>query len=40
MLIDRGFDKEKYFVYNGIDLGSEIDYVSKEEFLNRYNIRI
>ncbi|HSH35938.1 glycosyltransferase family 4 protein [Schnuerera sp.] len=39
MLIGRGFKKEKIFtVYNGIDLESEIDYVSKEDFLNRYNI--
>ena len=39
MLVDRGFDEDKIFtVYNGIDLKSELDYVSKEEFLNRYNI--
>lgn len=40
MLIDRGFKKNKIFtVYNGIDLESEMDYVSREEFLSRYNIQ-
>ncbi|MBU5438505.1 glycosyltransferase family 4 protein [Tissierella sp. MSJ-40] len=39
MLINRGFKKEKIFtVYNGIDLEDELEYVSKEEFLGRYNI--
>lgn len=39
MLVDRGFKEDKIFVvYNGIDLEEEIEYVSKEEFLNRYNI--
>lgn len=39
MLIERGFKEEEIFiVYNGIDLENEINYVSKEEFLSRYNI--
>ncbi|NLY66776.1 MAG: glycosyltransferase family 4 protein [Tissierellia bacterium] len=39
MLVDRGFKEDKIFVvYNGIDLEEEVEYVSKEEFLNRYNI--
>lgn len=39
MLVDRGFEEKKIFtVYNGIDLESKMDYVSKEEFLNRYDI--
>mgnify|MGYP001400274185 CR=1 FL=1 len=39
MLVNRGFKEEKIFtVYNGIDLESDIDYISKEDFLNRYNI--
>ena len=39
MLVERGFNEDKIFtVYNGIDLDGEIDYVSREEFLNRYNI--
>lgn len=41
MLVDRGFREDKIFtVYNGIDFNSELDYVSKKEFLNRYNISI
>lgn len=39
MLIDRGFKEEEiYVVYNGIDIEKEEKYVSKEEFLKRYNI--
>ena len=39
MLVDRGFDEKKIFiVYNGIDMDDEPNYVSKEEFFNRYNI--
>ncbi|TCS91648.1 glycosyltransferase involved in cell wall biosynthesis [Keratinibaculum paraultunense] len=39
MMESRGFEGDKIFtVYNGIDLESEIEYVSKEEFLKRYNI--
>ncbi|NLX61109.1 MAG: glycosyltransferase [Tissierellia bacterium] len=39
MLVERGFSKDKIFVvYNGIDLEEEVKYVSKEEFLKRYNI--
>lgn len=39
MLIERGFKAERiYTAYNGIDLEDEITYVSKEEFLIRYNI--
>ncbi|MCG4582327.1 glycosyltransferase family 4 protein, partial [Anaerosalibacter bizertensis] len=39
MLLDRGFKKDKIFtVYNGIDLNNKMDFVSKEEFFNRYNI--
>ncbi len=41
MMEDRGGFKggDKIFtVYNGIDLESEMEYVSKEKFLERYNI--
>ena len=39
MLVSRGFKEDKIFtVYNGIDLESQMDYVSREEFLQRYNI--
>lgn len=39
MLVDRGFNKDQiYTVYNGIDIDQKIDYVSKEEFLARFNI--
>lgn len=39
MLVSRGFESSKiYVVYNGIDLDEEMQYVSKEEFLNRYDI--
>jgi len=39
MLVDRGFNENRIFVvYNGIDLEDEPVYVSKEEFLDRYNI--
>lgn len=39
MLIDRGFNENRIFtVYNGIDLEIAPEYVSKDEFLNRYNI--
>ncbi|NLY77577.1 MAG: glycosyltransferase family 4 protein [Tissierellia bacterium] len=39
MLEARGFDSKKIFiVYNGIDLDSQPDYVSKEDFFHRYNI--
>lgn len=40
MLVNRGFKEDRIFVvYNGIDLEDEFSYVSKEEFLNRYNIK-
>lgn len=39
MLIERGFKKETiYTAYNGIDFHEDINFVAKEEFLNRYNI--
>lgn len=39
MLINRGFKEEDIFtVYNGIDMDNEAFFVSKDEFLNRYNI--
>ncbi len=39
MMESRGFEGDRIFtVYNGIDLESEVKYVPKEEFLNRYNI--
>ena len=39
MLISRGFKENEIFVvYNGIDLDGEMKYVSKKEFLARYNI--
>jgi glycosyltransferase involved in cell wall biosynthesis len=39
MLISRGFKRDRIFVtYNGIDMGIPGDYVTKEEFLNRYGI--
>ena len=39
MLIERGFDTERiYTAYNGIDLDSEMIYVSKDDFLARFNI--
>lgn len=39
ILINRGFKEEEIFiVYNGIDFETEFEYVSKSEFLNRYNI--
>ncbi len=40
MLINRGFNGNKIFVvYNGIDLdGGEMNYVTRKEFLSRYNI--
>lgn len=39
MLVSRGFKEDKIFtVYNGIDLESQMDIVSREEFLQRYNI--
>lgn len=39
MLVERGFNANKiYTVYNGIDLEDKFHYVSKEEFLGRYNI--
>ena len=39
MLVDRGFNEDKIFtVYNGIDLEDDIDYVPREDFLNRYGI--
>ena len=39
MLVERGFNKDQiYTVYNGIDIEQKIDYVSKEEFLARFNI--
>lgn len=40
MLVSRGFDKDKIFtVYNGIDMEQELNYVSREEFLDRYKIK-
>lgn len=40
MLVDRGFKEERIFtVYNGIDLESEVHYVSKEDFFERYGIQ-
>lgn len=40
MLINRGFKRDNIFVsYNGIDINEKREYVSKEEFLNRYNIK-
>lgn len=39
MLIERGFRRDKIFVtYNGIDCDKNEYYVSKKEFLARYNI--
>ncbi len=39
MLIARGFKEEEIFTaYNGIDMEQELEYVSKEEFLERYGI--
>ncbi|WP_236909126.1 glycosyltransferase family 4 protein [Clostridium sp. Cult3] len=39
MMESRGFKGDKIFtVYNGIDLESHMDYVPKEEFLERYDI--
>lgn len=39
MLIERGFKSEEiYTAYNGIDLDDEISYVSRDDFLKRYNI--
>lgn len=39
MLVERGFKSEEIFtVYNGIDMEQKLEYVSKEEFLNRYKI--
>lgn len=39
MLINRGFNGNKIFVvYNGIDLDGEMNYVTRKEFLSRYNI--
>ena len=39
MLVERGFREDKIFtVYNGIDMEGEMDYVSREEFLRRYDI--
>ncbi len=39
MLVDRGFDNSKiYVVYNGIDMDTQPDFVSKQEFFDRYNI--
>ncbi|MDR7871278.1 MAG: glycosyltransferase family 4 protein [Tissierellaceae bacterium] len=39
MLVERGFKSDKIFTaYNGIDLESEMNYVSKDDFVSRYNI--
>lgn len=39
MLVSRGFDGRKiYTLYNGINMTDEPNYVSKEEFLSRYNL--
>lgn len=39
MLIDRGFRRDKIFVtYNGIDCDKDEEFVSKKEFLKRYDI--
>lgn len=41
MLINRGFSNKNIdVVYNGIDLDKKDEFVSKEEFLKRYNIPI
>lgn len=40
MLIDRGFRRDKIFVtYNGIDCDKGEHFISKEDFLNRYEIK-
>lgn len=39
MLVDRGFKKDHiYTVYNGIDMEQKLEFVSKEKFLERYQI--
>lgn len=39
MLVERGFKEEEiHTVYNGIDMDQNLEYVSREEFLNRYKI--
>ena len=39
MLISRGFKESEIFVvYNGIDLDGEMKYITRKEFLARYNI--
>lgn len=39
MLIDRGFKKERIYVaYNGIDFDENLNVVSRDSFLSRYNI--
>ncbi|WP_154482383.1 glycosyltransferase family 4 protein [Anaerosalibacter bizertensis] len=39
MLVERGFDSNSIFtIYNGIDLETDLNYISKEKFLERYNI--
>jgi glycosyltransferase involved in cell wall biosynthesis len=39
MLVQRGFKEKSIFtVYNGIEIDQEINFTSKEEFLNRYKI--
>lgn len=39
MLVERGFKRDSiYIAYNGIDLETELDIVSKDKFLKEYNI--
>ena len=39
MLVQRGFKKDRIFTaYNGIDLDSSMEYLSKEEFFQRHEI--
>lgn len=39
MLVERGFRADKIYVaYNGIDMDKEIEFIPRDEFLNRYSI--
>lgn len=39
MLIDRGFNSEQIFtIYNGINVNKKIEFSTKKEFLNKYNV--
>ncbi len=41
MMIDRGFNENKIFtVYNGIDMNCDSNIANKEDFLEKYNIKI